>query len=265
MEETMPALPQHVQLALAACRQHVFSVSNRSRFYPKATILPPLADIHQMDIRYRIIFLSQFNSQKIEEVIMNPAVPREDKVRVCHELIDILSPLLDEVEGDPQYSNFVLGKVVLCLPLAYCWAVCGDKEKALSFCSRLLDLIEKNVYYMAMPEMHHLQFASSFLKRLGATQLQRRLDKVMRDGSKYAIWTPARTVDVDVLLHLEALVDDLQEAQSSTSVCTIAEASDSSPMQGFQQPSSTDFADDAEDLWDILDELPNAFELFAAP
>src|SRR3546814_1939641 len=88
---------------------------------------------------------------------------------------------------------------------------------ALGYGSRLLDILEQNMCYMAVPNMTYIRLMSPFLGKLGAPELQARLDRVCRLGEKYVIWTPPRSMEVELNLQLEALVEEVHQAQSPQS------------------------------------------------
>jgi hypothetical protein len=263
MEETMPEMSRERQLVLAYIRMHALSVSNKTRFYPKAAILPPLEEIESMDLRLRAMFLSQLGAQKIEEVVFHPSVDKAEKVRVCREVINLMNPVLDQLENDPQYSNCILGRFGLYVQMCYFWAACGNRERALWYCDRFLEILETNLHFMALPEMAHLRLASTFLTKLGAYDLQHRLERLFTVGRRYVIWTPQRTTEVDLLLHIEALLEDLCEGcgYESPSQATVIDTSDTSTTQGSLQcvplvEKLDNDDDDGTDLWELLDDIP---------
>lgn len=213
----MPAMSAATRHALILCRLHVGLMSNGTRFCEKLALLPTPEEIQRMDVRQQVFFVEPLMSNALRDALLSPNLSREEKVRACQEAIDRVTPVLERLESDDELRKCVILRIALHRPLSYLWAVCGNREKALHSARCLLDLLERNLFYMAMPQVAGAAVISSLLEKLGAFDLQRRAEQLTLKGARYVIWTPHRSLEIDLLRQLEALVEEVWPPHASQS------------------------------------------------
>lgn len=257
----MPAVSTGTRYALTLCRLHVACMSNGTRLCDKLELMPTPEEIQQMDVRHRAFLVEPLMSQSLRDTLFNPSLSMEEKVRACREAIDRVTPVLEQLEGDSEYRECVILRLALHRPLSYLWAVCGDREKALHHATCMVELLERNLFYMAVPQIAQaVVVITSLLERLSAIDLRRRVEQLSLKGARYVIWMPHRSLELDVLRQMEALVE-----QVATEAASGEHFQEASPVHHDVVAPMLEGWEDELDVnpgfWDWLQNCGSVFEL----